>query len=156
MNLASTISLLAGGPGSGCHGENCGRKARKSLFDKPKSGAASWEDVAWVTNEGKLVPFKNGGHGRTARATGLIPKNTEHLMEQTVAMERKGHIRVFGEGAPHFESENFDSGTRRALYEAIRDNPTGKVSFEFHKPRQIEQRFGSTEDALDWLERMGI
>lgn len=26
MNLAATISVYAGGPGSGCRGENCGRK----------------------------------------------------------------------------------------------------------------------------------
>lgn len=31
MNLEATLSILAGGPGSGCRGSNCGRKARALL-----------------------------------------------------------------------------------------------------------------------------
>lgn len=31
MNLAATIFLLAGGPGSGCRGSNCGRKVFSKL-----------------------------------------------------------------------------------------------------------------------------
>lgn len=34
MNLASTIRLLAGGPGSGCKGSNCGR---------PIGGSVRWK-----------------------------------------------------------------------------------------------------------------
>lgn len=33
MNLKASISLYAGGPGSGCRGDNCGRKAGAKVLE---------------------------------------------------------------------------------------------------------------------------
>ena len=49
MNLLSTISLYCGGPGSGCWGDNCGRKslspAQKKMFNYRmfKGSSPSWD-----------------------------------------------------------------------------------------------------------------
>lgn len=111
----------------------------------------------WLSSEGQFVP-PQGGHGTTARRSKLIPKNTAYLAEQTVAMSR-GHVRVTGDEpsadnpSVHFEAEDYLK-SRHNIAQALAGNPPPPgygVSVEFHKPRQIEKRFDSPDDAVGWL-----
>lgn len=42
MNLAATISIYSGGPGSGCTGPNCGRRKLDEQKEKAHKEGLSW------------------------------------------------------------------------------------------------------------------
>lgn len=62
MNLQSTIDLYAGGPGSGCHGDNCGRHPGHGTFGKSREV----KDTAMGTYPHKFLAnvrvWKGTGH----------------------------------------------------------------------------------------------
>jgi|SRR5882724_3257201 len=54
MNLATTIDIYCGGPGSGCHGENCGRHVLvKKGTDDERTPPRDWYHIN--TSEGKRI-----------------------------------------------------------------------------------------------------
>lgn len=71
MNMASTVVIYGGGPGSGCQGPNCGRHV--VLYH----GTAA-ENVDSIRNEGlkEHNPYAQTGHDKTVSLTSDV--NTAH------------------------------------------------------------------------------
>ncbi|MDE1971212.1 MAG: hypothetical protein KGI50_06600 [Patescibacteria group bacterium] len=144
MNLQTTLELYSGGLGSGRKPGDVSRQEQQSLYT----------EGGWLSSGGKGYPGM--GHGVHAKYWGLVPKNTKHLMEQTVAMN-SGHIRVFPSedknDNAHFEAAHYDKRTKNALLKFFSKYPTDRsVSLEFEKPRHTLKYFDSVDDAKDWLE----
>ncbi|MDE2101641.1 MAG: hypothetical protein KGL39_30625 [Patescibacteria group bacterium] len=72
MNLISHISMIqAGGPGSGCHGPNCGRPATGRAFVSPNTAeGGTFEDAARSLSSPEQRQFVNRAKGLLAEHGG--------------------------------------------------------------------------------------
>lgn len=88
MKLSDTVRLYAGGPGSGCQGPNCGRKAGGG---KP----ARIEEDGWVTKDGQFFPnWGTNSHYQTAVNHKLTEKGAGEWYDREADALRQGHVRV--------------------------------------------------------------
>ena len=67
MNLATTVSIYAGGPGSGCHGENCGRPKGVKVQLALRNGKYEWDGK--VTSGNTTVTVRKNKYSEVAKAT---------------------------------------------------------------------------------------
>src|ERR1039457_3478906 len=70
MNLATSISIYAGGPGSGCTGPNCGRPAKKAgsvmdpKLDEKPFHKANMSKMSKVLEAHSFTKASGGGGAR--------------------------------------------------------------------------------------------
>ncbi|SRR6266446_1692768 len=77
MNLSQTIGLFGGGPGSGCHGENCGRPRTESGTRSTPIRVKTIEEAIPLILEGKVVELPD-------------TKSVNTLLEKLATMHTEG------------------------------------------------------------------
>lgn len=87
MNVKQAIDVYAGGPGSGCHGDNCGRPSKPDSGDivKLKKG-----DTLWNTKTGNIDKFPPG---LKAVVINVLPKigSSDQMLKVTIQPPTKKH-----------------------------------------------------------------
>ena len=86
MNIADTISIYAGGPGSGCHGPNCGRIG-ESADEKSHSGLLH----NLVTKHGFQLDSNNGKEATYSKKT---DKGEHQFRMKAVGASTFGHSPI--------------------------------------------------------------
>jgi hypothetical protein len=98
MNLQTAITLLAGGPGSGCHGPNCGRPIKEGDTVTMKPGTSSYHP-------------KSGGkfefpHGTELKVSNVMPKIGHS--DQMVAVEPLHPVKGLGGMVPYAKMSDLE------------------------------------------------
>lgn len=135
MNLAATLAIYAGGPGSGCRGSNCGRPKTSETSGSP---SLKVNGNGWLTSKGILHQNnKDESHYQSAIRLGLAKENvnTRDAIETDDA-QKAGNIRVIlYSGLPKmigFHAEKNDANTRALIVKALGDNlDSGQVIIDF-------------------------
>lgn len=92
MNLATTVSIYGGGPGSGCTGPDCGRKPQIGPVSNP--GVIHRGTEGWILPDGSYAEKREGPgfqtHVALAKELGLIGE----LGQGEQVAKNQGAIRV--------------------------------------------------------------
>jgi hypothetical protein len=158
MNLLATISIYAGGPGSGCHGTNCGRPIsaktyrwmRKQLKEsgiKIPRNASPWDVVKTFDAHNKAKALRN--------ATKLITKTLtqKHKSRLAKAMQKGKFGKKIGTTTPgivkkagkeHIDVKPAWKGVVKTQYTTTQ----GHQVTELKTPKQYEKRGNQ-----DWVRK---
>lgn len=95
MNLASTIELTAGGAGSGCHGDNCGRPSK-----------ANWE----VPSGFKSLIERGHAEVKTVKVSEILPYEQKRTKESREKIERLRESLRTGKAVPMISVHRYSGG----------------------------------------------
>lgn len=142
MNLATIIEMFFGGPGSGCHGPNCGRRASRGNVDKDTN--------LFDTANGNYLVLPNGD----------VVRGTEWAQHDDLANKvgydgaegvlKRGGIRVAvwnrgGDSDSLIDIGKPNNDILRRVRNIVTSLPVSKVGFSYEKggfvegsPKEIE------------------
>lgn len=148
MNLVATLSLLAGGPGSGCQGPNCGRpitsKGYKGMVRKLerigvhiKRGTSPWDVVktydAWFRGAKVRERIKREAQRGVKRAKAHIARAISKGKLAKIGKKTPGIVKT--KGKEHIDVKPVWKGNIKQQYVA----QAGHLVTELHAPKQYEK-----------------
>lgn len=153
MNLEATISIYTGGQGSGCRGEDCGRKRGEKILREISKMSLDTADKGIVTPEGKIF-FGYGGveHADLREKAGY--ENYDNFYDNggiRFGIVPGGSSKEMG----FVEIHKKDTERIRKALTLLSLFPTLEVSFDFVSGKDSKHFEGSPEKVMEKVRAWG-